>query len=336
LDPQYSAALYQLGRAYHFDMNLAAAGPLLERIPPGAPEYLEARFTLGLNYYYLADYVKAAAVFMALPPTYDDLINLGAALAARGDAAGAQAAWRRAANRDPLRTESFFNLAWIAFNRGDLDGASRSLEQFFRLQGRDAEALFLQGRVYERQGRNDDSQKAISQAIRLSPRIERWVNQPLPSLQRLRIQADTTELRTALQPSTWTPNRLSRRALGQDVTAWLESAQTQMESQLYGDALRELQDVIRVFPQSADARLVRGQVYERQKRTDLAINEYQESIYLKPSADAFVLIAKVYRAMNQSGPALDAVGEALKLEPGNYVAAGLKAELERAAARPRQ
>ena len=336
LHPQYSAALYQLGRAWHFDMNLAAASPLLERIPPGAPEYLQARFILGLNYYYLGDYAKAAAVFMALPPTYDDLINLGAALASRGDLNGAQAAWRRASNRDPLRTESFFNLAWLAFNRGDMDAASRSLDQFFRLQGRDAEALFLQGRVYERQGRTDDSQKAIAQAVRLSPRIERWINQPLPSLQRLRIQADTTELRTALQPSIWSPARLSRRALGQDLTSSLESVQTQMESQLYGDALRDLQDVARVFPQAAEVRLLRGQVYEKQRQNDLAIREYRESIQLKPSADAWVLLAKLYRAMNQSGPALQAVTEALTLEPSNFTASSLKAELERATARPRQ
>ena len=65
------------------------------------PEYLQARFTLGLNYYYRGDHAKAAAVFSALPPIYDDLINLGAALAARGDTSGALMVWKRAADRDP-------------------------------------------------------------------------------------------------------------------------------------------------------------------------------------------------------------------------------------------
>src|SRR5262249_13943552 len=90
LHPRYSAAIYQLGRAYYFDMNMAAAGPLLERIPAGSPEYLQARFLLGVNYYNSSEYVKSAAVFADLPPIYDVLLNLGAALAERGDASGAQ------------------------------------------------------------------------------------------------------------------------------------------------------------------------------------------------------------------------------------------------------
>jgi len=263
LHPQYAAAMYQLGRAHHFNMNLKAAGPLLEKTAAGTPEYLQARFTLGLNYYYLGDYAKAAAVFSALPPIYDDLINLGAALAARGDSNGALAAWRRAADREPLRSEAPFNIAWLAFTRGEMDLASKSLDQFFKLQGRDAEAMFLLGRVYEPLGRTEESQRMIAQAMRLSPRVERWLNQPLPNLQRLRTQVDTTEIRLPLQTTIWNPARLSRRALGLDAAGWLGSVQNQMESQLYGEALRELQDMIRTFPDSPDARLLAAQVYER-------------------------------------------------------------------------
>ena len=169
----------------------------------------------------------------------------------------------------------------------------------------------------------------IAQAMRLSPRVERWLNQPLPNLQRLRTQVDTTEIRLPLQTTIWNPARLSRRALGLDAAGWLGSVQNQMESQLYGEALRELQDMIRTFPDSPDARLLAAQVYERQKQYDLAVREYRQSIQLRPSAEAYVLLAKLHRTMNQNGPALEAVQEALKLDPGNYEAAGLKAELER-------
>jgi tetratricopeptide (TPR) repeat protein len=330
LHPQYASAMYQLGRIYHFDMNVNAAGPLLEKIAAGTPVYLQARFTLGLNYYYAGNYAKAAAVFSALPPIYEDLLNLGAALAAQGDANGALQAWKRAADREPLRPEAPFNIGLVAFTKDQLDLAAQSLEQFFKLQGRDSEALFLLGRVYEKQGRTE-SRRMIAQAIRSSPRVERWLSQPLTDNQRIATQVDPTEIRFALQTSIWNPSRLSRRALGIDLPMWLENVQNQVDSQLYGEAQRELQDILRTFPESPDARLLVAQVYQRQRQFDLALSEYRRSIELKPSADAYVLLARLYRTMNQPAPALDAVKAALALDPGNRVAAGLQTELERAA-----
>ncbi len=61
------------------------------------------------------------------------------------------------------------------------------------LRGRDSEALFLLGRTYEKLGRVEESQKLIAQATRLSQRVERWLNQPLPKLERF---VTTTSFRT--------------------------------------------------------------------------------------------------------------------------------------------
>src|SRR5262249_17377480 len=153
------------------------------------------------------------------------LINLGASLASTGDAEGALKAWKRAAERDPLGAEAPFNIGYLAFTRGEMEAALKSFEGFFQLQGRDGEAFFLVGRASERLGRKDESQRMIAQAIRLSPRVERWSNQPLPNLQRLRIQFDITDLRLSQPNGIWTDKRLARRAGGQDVAAWLESVQ---------------------------------------------------------------------------------------------------------------
>src|SRR5262249_22851570 len=154
--------------------------------------------------------------------------------------------------------------------------------------------------LLERLGRTDESRRAIARAIRLSPRLERWSNQPLPSLQRLRVQPEPTELRFPQQTSIWSPSRLSRRALGQDLTARLEAVQNQMESQLYGDAHRELQDIVAMFPRSPEARSLLGQGYERQRQYENAIREYRQSIEIKPSAETYVLLARLYRTMNQT------------------------------------
>jgi tetratricopeptide (TPR) repeat protein len=69
---------------------------------------------------------------------------------------------------------------------------------------------------------------------------------------------------------------------------------------------------------------------------EAAHKEYRQSLQLKPSVDAYLAIARLYRTQNQVPSALQAIDEALKLEPGNPAAAGLKSEIERPTPRQRR
>lgn len=252
LHPQYIPAIFQLGRSFHLERNFKASNQWLEKVADGTPERLQAQFTMGLNYFYAGDYARAAAVFQALPQTYDVLLNLGSALSHKGDAAGAIAVWKRAADLDPFSSDPFFNMGYGNLVKGDPDAAVKNLTESLRLRGRDSEALFLLGRANERIGRLDESQRLIAQATRLSQRVERWLNQPLPKLERL---STTTVFRN--RQEIWTDQRLSRR------TAWLELVQNYIDSYMYGEAIRELQDMIRVFPNSTEARSLLEEVTQR-------------------------------------------------------------------------
>src|SRR5215470_10684236 len=128
-----------------------------------------------------------------------------------------------------------------------------------RLRGSDSEALFLLGRTYEKLGRRDESQKLIAQATRLSQRVERWVTQPLPKLERF---VTTTSFRT--HEETWNDERLARRARGQGATVWLDAIQSELDAHMFGEAQRELRDVMRIFPDSTEARSLLDAV-ERQR-----------------------------------------------------------------------
>ena len=301
LYPQYTAAMYQLGRAYHLDRDFNASNQSMENIGSGSREYLQAQFLRGLNHYYLGDFAVAAGVFIALPPTNDVLINLGAAFASQGDGAGALLAWRRASDKDPLGSDSVFNIAYWSFTKGDMEITIRSLEQFMKLEGRDGEALFLLGRAYERVGRLEESRRLLTQAVRLSPRVERWLTQPLPNLQRLSSEADPTELRLLFDATLWNEPRLARRAGGQDLSRWLEAVRTQLDSQLYGEAIRQLQEISRVFPGAVDARLMLAEVYEGQGEYDLALQAVQQALILEPNnADAVALKDVIERALAAS------------------------------------
>ena len=248
LHPQYGPALFELGRTYHLERDFKNSNQWLEKIPETSYLRRYALFLIGLNYFYQGDYSRVIAAFQTLPPTYDVLLNLGAAFCEKGDAVSAANTWRRAADMDPLVSDAFFNLGYLNLTKGDFDNAAKNLIQSLKLRGRDSEALFLLGRTYEKQGRLEDSQKTIAQASRLSQRVDRWLTQRLPKLERL---ASSTLLRS--REEIWTYQRLVRRARSQDLPAWLELIQMDIDSYLLGDALRELDDLLVVFPESSEA-----------------------------------------------------------------------------------
>jgi tetratricopeptide (TPR) repeat protein len=258
LDPEYVPAILELGRVYHLERDFVKSNIWLERVTRLGIDRLRAQFLMGLNYFYLADYTRSIAIFQQLPPTYDVLLNLGAALSQKGDGAAAIAAWRRAVEADSLKSDAFFNIGYSSLLRGDLENAAKALNESLNVRGHDSEALFLLGRTYERQGRMEESQKLIGQASRLSQRVERWATQPLPKLERLSTSTTFTN-----GNEIWTDRRLARRAKGEGLMAWLESAQNQIDSYLYGEAIRELQNAIRVFPDASEAQTLLEEVQKQ-------------------------------------------------------------------------
>ena len=89
----------------------------------------------------------------------------------------------------------------------------------------------------------------------MSQRVERWATQPLPKLERL---STTTAFTNGTE--IWTDQRLARRAKGHGLTVLVEFAQNQIDAYMYGEAIRELQQAIRVFPDATDARMLLDEV----------------------------------------------------------------------------
>src|SRR5207302_1458945 len=127
----------------------------------------------------------------------------------------------------------------------------------------------------------------------------------------------------------WSTERLSRRAKGQDLQTWLDVVENQIDSQQYGDALRELKDVMLVYPDSPDEHVLLAEIYEKQKSYDLAVGEYEVALRRRPAAETYVMLARVHRAMNHPALAMRAVEEALKLDPDHAAAKTMKTELQK-------
>jgi tetratricopeptide (TPR) repeat protein/TolB-like protein len=260
LDPDYAPAMLELGRVLHLERDFAKSNSVLERVTRLGPERLRAQFLVGLNYFYLGDYARSAATFQQLPPTYDVLLNLGAALSQRGDDFGALSAWTRAKEIDPLKSDAFFNIGYTSLLRGDLENASNALNESLGLRGRDSEALFLLGKTYERLGRVEESQKLVGESSRLSQRVERWrrLAQPPQKLERV-----STSVTFTNGDEIWTDHRVARRVKGAGLTAFLESAQNYLDSYVYGEAIRELRIATRVFPNASEAQALLEEVHRQ-------------------------------------------------------------------------
>src|SRR5262249_2295043 len=83
------------------------------------------------------------------------------------------------------------------------------------------------------------------------------------------------------------------------------------------EAERELTEAVSFLPQSADAHLGLGQVYELENRHQDAATELKTSLKLKETAPAHVWLARVYFSLNQIQAAHDQGQAALSLNPGD-------------------
>ena len=209
LHPRYMSAIYQLGLGHYLDSEYEQSNRMLESVSAESPEHPMARFMVGMNAYHLNNFGKAAAVYSTLAPSYDILVNLGASLAAGGDPLTAESVLKKALEKNPSGTEAVFDLAYIAFIRGDWTVAANRFSQFLQTRGRDSEVLFMLGQTYSFLGRNEDSRRLTAQAVRQSPNLSRWLTQGVPNLLRLRTQFDATELR--LPGGIWTEARRERK-----------------------------------------------------------------------------------------------------------------------------
>ncbi|WP_219763247.1 tetratricopeptide repeat protein [Neoroseomonas alba] len=96
-------------------------------------------------------------------------VNLAGLLAARGDAAGAEAAYRAALARDPTYLAALVNLADFEARRGRPDAALAALRQAVAAHPRAAEAHYALALALIRQGRAAEALAPLAEAAALAP-----------------------------------------------------------------------------------------------------------------------------------------------------------------------
>ncbi len=320
--PDYSAALLSLGKAQYGQREYDQAAATLAKIPQTDRRALEAGFYIGLSRFNEAKYSDAESAFSFVAsrlPLPEVINNQGVALSRQGR--DATALLQRASAADPNDADYHYNVAVSLLRRGDFAGAQREVDQALKLKPADSEAVSLQNRI--RAGRTVTPAASSPGTTGQSP-TEGFV--PLERIRRTYSEASFRQ--AAFQLDQIRAARMATLPPAQQATEYSQLGQDYLAQGLIPEAEKEFQAAISADAGSSIAHAGLAQVRERSGSTNDARNEAHESLRLHPNVAAYLVLARIELLANHLPESASNVGNALKLEPNNSAALGMKQALQ--------
>jgi tetratricopeptide (TPR) repeat protein len=318
LTPTFTPAWFALGMAYFANQDYDSAAATFGRLPKDDPKALEADFYRGLAFFNGANYMKAedAFAFVSIRLPLPEVVNNQGVAASRRGRDGAPL-FQQALTADPKDPDYHFNLAVALRRRNDVQGAIREIDQELKLRPQDTEAqafanvLKNPGSVKE----NPDRGKAIPDDTLPLERIKRSYN-------------ETGFRQAAFEMEQMESMRLATLPPAERASALVKEGDQFMNGGLTLEAERQFQSALQANPSSALAHAGLARVREHSGDADAARQEAQKSLALTPNVPAHLVLARLDLATNQLGPAANEVSQALKLDPADANARGVKQALE--------
>ncbi len=323
LTPNYTLAILELGKTYYENRDYAAAVSWLEQVPRDQRQAREANFYLGLACYYNGDFKSAEEAFrfvaegLPLTQVYN---NLGVVAGRRGEKSEIDY-FQKAVQADPKDADYRFNLGIALVRGGDNAGAIRQLKEAVALRPSDREArALLDSLALAGPSKNSDPAQAVVHTAgatasrlplaRIKRDYEEWQFRQLA----LEIQ-NTNEMKMSSQP----PRIHAQFHIDRG---------NQMLGQGFSEeAEREFREAIALDPTLAAAHVGLATVLERRDPVT-ARAESQAAIRLQPSAEAYLLLARLDLKENRLEAAGEDLTQALALDPSNAAALALKRDLD--------
>ncbi|MGA7523909.1 MAG: tetratricopeptide repeat protein [Acidobacteriaceae bacterium] len=318
LDENFEPARLALGRAYFSDQDYDEAATTLGELPKDNPNALEADFYRGLALFYTGNYRAAedAFAFVSTRLPLPEVVNNQGVAATRRDEDGA-ALFQQAIAADPQDPDYHFNLAVALQHRGDRAGALKEIQETLKLRPGDTEAQGLETQLADPgpAQANPDPGHAIADTQGPLTRIKRSFSEAGFRQAAFELE-QVQQMRLASLPA---PERAAQ--LVKDGDAFFQRG-------LALEAEREYREALKADAQSAAAHAGLAAVRERDGEPGAARQEAQTSIGLKPNVPAYLVLARLDLASNQIAAAAGDVDAALKVDPANPDAQGMKLAVE--------
>lgn len=320
LNPEFPPAWLALGRAWFSNQDYSQAATALGHLPKDDPNALQADFYRGLAFFYTGNYREAedAFAFVTTRLPLPEVVNNEGVAAARRGKDGA-ALFQQAVAADPRDADYHFNLAVALAHRNDSSGALKEIEEALKLRPQDAEAQQLEAELKDPATpptANPDPGHAITDMQGPLERIKRAYNEAGFRQAAFELE-QVQEMRLASMPP---PERSD---------ALVKEGDQFFQRGLVLEAEREYREALAADSNSELAHAGLAAVRERDGDPDAARREAQASIQLKPNVPAYLVLARLDLQANQLSAAASDVDDALKLDPANANARGMKLALER-------
>jgi len=316
--PNYPAALLALGKAQYADRDYDHAAATLAKVPRSDRRALEASFYLGLARFNSARYADAESAFAFVAsrlPLPEVVNNQGVASGRQGH--NATPLFQRASTADPNDPDYHYNLAVSFLRQGDFAQAQREVDQTLKLKPADSEAAQLKSSIAA--GRKPSAKAATDTSD--APAFD-----PLERIRRTYSEASFRQ--AAFQLDQMRALRMAALPKAEQASQYAQLGRDYLAQGLIPEAEQEFQAAIDAAPSSAEAHAGLAHVRERSGNPTDARAEAQASLKLRPNADAYLVLARIELQANQLSASASDVGNALKLEPKNSAALGMKQALQ--------
>jgi Tfp pilus assembly protein PilF/TolB-like protein len=306
LEPKHTLAMLQLGKTYYKAHEYEQAVNWLSKIPLDDRNANEAEFYLGMAAFYSSHMDKAEAAFRFLSarlPLSEIYNNLGVASAQRGDKQ-ARSYFERSVQTDPNDPDYRFNLAVELYRENDSAGAQRELREALAIRP-DAEAKSFLDALNAGAGPKDH----------------------LP-LERIKQNYDESSFRQlAVEIENMNEAKLQKSDPVTHAAFHVQRGQQWLDEGLVSEAEREFREAVVLDPSNAGAHSGLARVLESNQDEKGARNEARVALRLRPTADAYLVLARLDLAENNPAAAEQNVDHALAIDPANAAATSLKHDI---------
>lgn len=319
LAPHFNPALLALGLAYFSDEDYNRAATTLGRLPINSPQALRADFYRGLAFFYTGNYRSAEDAFAFVRnrlPLPEVVNNEGVAAARRGK--NSAAFFRQAIALDPRDSNYHFNLAVALWRQKDASGALKQIEECLKLSPDDSEAQSFEAQLrHPVPPRPDpDPGHAIKNPDDQGP------------LERIKRTYDEAGFRqAAFELEQVQEMRLASMPPDQRAAALVRDGDQFFQRGLVLEAEREYRKALSADANSALAHAGLAAVRERDGDPKGARQEATISLGISPNVPAWLVLARLDLQANHLSAAAQDVSHALKIDPGNADAKGIRLAL---------